>query len=405
MMHGAARGSRSPMTPVLVLDANQRSALAATRALGSRGIPVFAADETRTTLAGSSKYCSGTFTLPSPYAQPEPFIAAVQQAVADRGVGVVFPMTDATSYLMVRHRDSFPGIRIPLGSLAVLETLVDKWTLWQLARSLEVPVPRTWDLNGSRALSDVTSNLGFPVVVKPRRSHTWSNGRCIAATVRYAHSVDQLEAMITREFSLPRHALLLQEYVSGATQGVFALYDNGRPLVFFAHRRLRQKPPSGGVSVLSESIGVEPCLGELTRRILDHVGWHGVAMLEFKVAPDGTPYLIEVNPRFWGSLQLAIDAGVNFPFLLYQVALGLAPEPITRYATGIKSRWLLGDLDHLYLTLKGHLGPDFRSSGRWRAIASFLNFFDRTTRYDVGRWNDPGPFVFELRHYLQSTGG
>ncbi|MCG6900719.1 MAG: hypothetical protein LJE75_12070 [Gammaproteobacteria bacterium] len=72
-------------------------------------------------------------------------------------------------------------------------------------------------------------------------------------------------------------------------QGVFALYNHGKPLVFFAHRRLWEKPPSGSVSVFSESIPVDPVMEGYARTLLDHVGRHGVAMVEFKVAEDGTP--------------------------------------------------------------------------------------------------------------------
>src|ERR671923_161553 len=83
--------------------------------------------------------------------------------------------------------------------------------------------------------------------------------------------------------------------------------------------------PSGGVSVLSESVPIDPALRAIAERILDRVRWHGVVMLEFKITPAGAPCLIEANARFWGSLQLAIDAGVDFPYLLYQVATGQTP--------------------------------------------------------------------------------
>jgi hypothetical protein len=83
---------------------------------------------------------------------------------------------------------------------------------------------------------------------------------------------------------------------------------------------LREKPPSGGVSVLSESVQVNSKLGSLAQTLLENSNWHGVAMVEFKVATDGTPYLMEINTRFWGSLQLAIDAGVDLAIHTAQVA-------------------------------------------------------------------------------------
>ena len=92
----------------------------------------------------------------------------------------------------------------------------------------------------------------------------------------------------------------------------------------------------------------------MAHRILESVGWHGVAMVEFKVTAEGTPYLIEVNGRFWGSLQLAIDSGVDFPWLLYQLANGTKVDEVTGYAVGVTWRWLLGDFTRLCKVLLGN---------------------------------------------------
>ena len=74
-------------------------------------------------------------------------------------------------------------------------------------------------------------------------------------------------------------------------------------------------------------------------------------MVEYKVTPAGAPYLMEINARFWGSLQLAVSCGVDFPYLLAQSMLGREPSHHGGYVEGRRCRWLLGDLDHLYLRL------------------------------------------------------
>jgi predicted ATP-grasp superfamily ATP-dependent carboligase len=131
------------------------------------------------------------------------------------------------------------------------------------------------------------------------------------------------------------------------------MYGQEGPVAWFAHRRLREKPPAGGVSVLCESVPVDPVMRGYAEGLLSAAGWFGPAMVEFRVDPDGKPWLMEVNGRFWGSLQLAIDCGVDFPWLLYQLCRGdqvAAPE---HYEVGRRLRWLLGDLDHLLLQLRG----------------------------------------------------
>jgi len=131
-------------------------------------------------------------------------------------------------------------------------------------------------------------------------------------------------------------------------------------------------------------------------------------MVEFKVADNGVPYLMEVNGRFWGSLQLAIDAGVDFPWLLYQLATGRDVESVNGYALGIKSRWLWGDFKRLCKVIAGsELPPGLRFPKRMRSIFQFFNFFDSHTHCEESRWHDLKPFFLELRksasHWLSKT--
>jgi predicted ATP-grasp superfamily ATP-dependent carboligase len=115
----------------------------------------------------------------------------------------------------------------------------------------------------------------------------------------------------------------------------------------FVYRRLREYPISGGPSTLRESLW-NPGLQERAEALLSRLGWVGVAMVEFKVDPrDGRPKLLEVNPRFWGSLHHAILCGMDFPFLLYRLAVEGDVARVPGYGIGIRSRSLLhGDLLH-----------------------------------------------------------
>ncbi|MGH7263544.1 MAG: ATP-grasp domain-containing protein [Candidatus Rokuibacteriota bacterium] len=397
----ASPGAAERPAKVLVLDANQRSALAVTRSLGRRGIPVVAGDETKATLAGASRYCSDTLVYPSPSLSPDDFVRTLEREVARRGIAVVVPLTDVTVQQVLSHCARLPGVTIPCATPAAFDAVTDKWHLYALARRLGVPMPATYLARTPRELRAAASELGFPLVLKPRRSRVLSNGRWIAPPVMSVASAAELSRAWAAVAVPEDDGSLVQAYVSGRGQGVFALYGHGRALTFFAHRRLREKPPWGGVSVLSESVAPDPELRGLGQRLLDAVGWHGVAMVEFKVSGDGTPYLLEVNGRFWGSLQLAIDAGVDFPWLLYRLAHGDTVEPTPHYAVGVRNRWLLGDLDHLYLTL--------RTPGTWRqkarAVRQFLRLFERGTRHEVDRWDDLRPCLLELRQYVFGARG
>jgi predicted ATP-grasp superfamily ATP-dependent carboligase len=383
----------------LVLDANQRSALAVTRSLGRRGIHVVAADETARTLAGSSRYCRERIVCPSPRTAPEAFLTALGEETRRRAIAVVVPGGDVTTQLVLEHRSELGGVAVAGPSLQAFEHLTDKWRLYELTRELNVPAPRT-HLVASRAdVRPALDAVGLPAVAKARRSKLLIGGRWVDTSVELVRSAAEVERVLESREWARRNGLLLQQHVAGQGYGLFALYEHGRPGVFFAHRRLREKPPSGGVSVLSESVAIDPKLRFIGERLLDVVGWHGVAMLEFKVAADGSPYLLEVNGRFWGSLQLAVDAGVDFPWLAYQLAIGQSVETAEGYAVGCRNRWLLGDLDHLYLRWREPIGPLARAKALWR----FLRPAGARTRHEIDRWSDLGPAWHELKAYIRGS--
>ena len=120
-------------------------------------------------------------------------------------------------------------------------------------------------------------------------------------------------------------------------------------------------------------------------------------MVEFRVAADGTPFLMEINARFWGSLQLSVSSGVNFPLLAAKLAQGKRLPNPSGYRLGVQNRWLLGDLDHLYLKLKGR---EYSLSAKLAAALRFLLPWRPGRHFEVLRWGDLGPFRYELQRYL-----
>ncbi len=386
------------MKKTLILDANQRSALAVTRSLGKQGLHIITADETPTSLAGCSRFSYHNQRYPSPITNPEKFIATIARFIRSENIQLVLPMTELTSILLLRHQDILPNnVQLPFPDIATIDSLSNKCALMKLAQSLAVPIPQTWFADNPENLPVMLESLDYPIILKPGKSwveveHTW-----LHTSVQLAKNPQHAKEILSTDPAFKAHPFMLQECVPGHGQGVFAIYNNGKPIAFFSHQRLREKPPWGGVSVLSESIEVNPVLLKHAKSLLDAANWHGVAMVEFKVDGD-TPYLMEINTRFWGSLQLAIDAGVDFPWLLHQITCKHPIEPIKNYKTGVRLRWLLGDLDHLYLVLKD------KKIGIGSKFLAVTRFFtpNRLTKHEVNRWNDLRPFAWELKQYLNN---
>ncbi|MBK8163190.1 MAG: ATP-grasp domain-containing protein [Gammaproteobacteria bacterium] len=390
------------MKRALVLDAGQRGALAVTRSLGAQGVSLVTADESRTALAGCSRFSQRFVTYPSPRSQPERFVSDLAELCRNEKIDIAFPMTELTTALLLAHRSDFPDITLPFPAIDTVEALANKCSLMRLAETLGVPIPRTWYADNPAELPANLADLPYPLVLKPGKSWLNRNGQWLHTSVKFAATPSEAATILESDPAFHAHPFLLQECVAGYGQGVFALYDKGKPLAFFAHRRLREKPPRGGVSVLSESIPVDPALLAHARALLDKAGWHGIAMVEFKVSAEGAPYLMEINTRFWGSLQLAVDAGIDFPWLLYRMACGERVEPVEDYKVGARLRWLLGDLDRLYLITRD---SEYAFAEKLKALLGFVRPDPIRTRHEVDRWGDPGPAWWELKQYLRDILG
>ncbi len=393
------------MGKVLVLDADERAALAVTRSLGSKGVHVVTADSRDETLAGASRFSAENFSYPSPYVDEDGFVRALCAEIVARNITMVIPVSEVTTRIILCHRDEFGEVFLPIASPEAFELVNDRVRLLDVARKLGVPVPESRLVRTIKDLRRVKGALSYPVVLKPACSRVFLDGEWVRASVRYASSESDIEKVLSATPYLRQAPFLVQEYVPGEGRGVFALYEDGSPWVFFAHRRIRENPPSGGVSVLSESVVMDPELEDYARRLLGHVKWHGVAMVEFKVTDQGRPYLMEINGRFWGSLQLAVSSGVDFPFLLYSMARGEAVEPPASYAVGTRNRWILGDVDHLYYRLIKRIYRVGSLREALGVVGDFMGFFRGDTKSEVLRRGDMGPFRLELSRTLAEARG
>jgi len=395
------------MAVCLVTDGDERAALAVVRSLGRAGHRVIVAAHGPRSLAGVSRYAAARIQAADPLHAPDDFAASIERAVVEHAVDVLIPITDAALLAVLPLRDRLLPCRIPFPDLARVRAVGDKAQVLEAARTLDISVPEQRVMTSANQAAIVTAALRYPVVIKPSRSlvDDAPGGRRKFGVV-YAANAGELAAALAR-IPTSAYPLLLQQRIIGPGVGVFLLLRDGEAIAAFSHRRIREKPPSGGVSVYRESIPAEPGLVARSRALLDQFGWTGVAMVEYKIdASTGTPYLMEINGRFWGSLQLAVDAGVDFPALLVATALGRHPEPVVSYRTGIRSRWLLGDLDQLLTRLRRSrrkLALPHGAGGRLRALLDFLVLWQPGDRTEVLRWRDPAPFVHELSEWVRKT--
>lgn len=391
---------------VLVTDGEQRSALAVVRSLGHAGYQVHVCATRPKPLAGASRFAVSESVIADPLREPEIFVRDVHAILERRGIDTLIPLSEASLLALLPCRERFAGVCVPFPSASVFRHISDKAALMRAAPQAGIAIPENRVLQRATELATLHSAWGgaYPLVLKPSRSVGEHDGHRAKLSVRHVANDAELAAA-ARELGEDAYPLLVQRRIVGPGVGIFLLIWRGETLAVFSHRRIREKPPSGGVSVYRESIPADPELVQRSRALLDSFGWDGVAMIEYKVdAHTGTPYLMEVNGRFWGSLQLAIDAGVDFPALLLAAATGEPVPPVSQYAVGVRSRWWWGDVDHLVARLRRSreaLSLPADAPGRWSAIRDFLTIHAGSDREEILRRDDPRPFWRETRQWFR----
>ena len=371
---------------VLVLDGHSRAALETVQSLGRAGVQIDLAAESKDCLAMHSRYVARKLRQPSQEKVGD-FHAWLRAQDQKRNYMLIVPATE-TSLLGLRQLDEHDPLRhkalIP-GNNA-LDIALDKEKTWKLARELGVPVP------ASRLFSS-TAEIGaaeqFPVVLKPTHSKVMLAGELRTLAVAVVKNEAERQEHLRRW--LPVTPVQQQQYVSGRGVGVELLFSYGKKVWHFAHERVHEYPLSGGASSYRRSVIPPANMLRDAERLLAELKWHGVAMVEFKMDAKGQYWLMEINPRLWGSLALSIDAGVDFPRGLLQIACGQQVAAQPQYKIHYYARDLRTDLDWLKSNLRADpQDPLLHTRSRSFSFLELLRPLTGRESWDHFDWHDLG---------------
>jgi predicted ATP-grasp superfamily ATP-dependent carboligase len=388
---------------VLVTDGHSTAALATVRSLGRHHFRVTSAcDASRVNAAGHSRYCDRSVQMVSATREPAAFADQLAHELGDGRYDLLIPITDASAVIVTSERSRFDALcQVALPSPDVMSMAFDKAATAAAAAAVGMSVPITHTFDTLDDLDRDSEHLSLPCVIKPRFSRRFDGQGSVAGTlVRYAQTPQQL-----REAFRQVHAVsawpLVQSFVEGSGTGVFVLAKRGEVVATFAHRRLREVSPTGGAASLAESISPDPRLVLPAVRLIESLKWHGVAMVEMKdPGPPHPPVLMEINGRLWGSLPLAIAAGMDFPALLAELFLDGRVAPPRNYQVGVRCRHLRGDLSHMVGVMKGApVGWPGDFPSRASLIGAMMPWPGRWRPYNF--WvTDPMPALMEAWGFL-----
>lgn len=360
---------------ILVLDGRSRATLSIIRSLGKSGFEIIVAESYKC-FSFYSKYVSRNIVYPRPDKNPENFLSFLIDYLKENKIDVIIPVRDDTTEIVSKNAkalSAFTSFLVPTASQ--FDIARDKSETIKLARKLSIPHPKTvltheepFEIEQLKELFDL------PVLIKPRISSGSRGIKVIKNWNEFSEEYSKIHA----EFPYP----MIQEFIEhGGAYGVSFLFLNGIMKARFTHKRLREFPESGGPSTLRTGVSF-PEIEIYSQNILSALNWNGVAMVEYRVDRNtGNPMLMEINPRFWGSLETAVFSGVDFPRLLVDASLSGNCIEIFSYPLNKKVRWLLfGDVFWFF-------------SGRfsYSKLVEFVKFRHKDLSYDILSFEDLGP--------------
>lgn len=383
----------------MVLDASLRQSLVTVRSLGRAGVLVHAYEAGASAPAFASRYCSGSAVLPSIAEAPDAFADAVLEHARGLTEPVIFASHDGAIDVLCARRPEVNRVgRLALAGNEPLAIAADKRRTLAVAAELGIPVPASITVTDRAMLAGAVAEVGLPAVLKPVRS--WVDDGAIRRRVGSSVHRSHQDLAAAAELLLDlQSAVIVQSWLSGERQAVSLVRADGEIVAAFAQVAYRADPLLGGVSVMRESIPLPRDLAPAAESLVHAIGLEGYSEVEFRRDDRGVGRLMEINARLSASVEVAVRSGVDFPRLLYQWARGEHCARVRGYRTGVRMRWLGGDLRWLAKTIVQRAEPDAVRPAA--AVTAFVRDSILPSHYDYFEFRDPVPAMFAVGGFLK----
>jgi predicted ATP-grasp superfamily ATP-dependent carboligase len=379
----------------LVMDARLRQSLVTVRSLGHRGMRVAAleiesdAESSNRVTTFSSRWCEEKFVAPRYEQSTQPFLAYLEMVLDQTRARVLITSSDGTVAVIRQHREQLERrVRIALAKESALAIAVNKEQTLEIAERLGMGVPRGVIVGSVNEVQAALREVGLPAVVKPNESWLWGEQHGARLICKLVTTPEEARLAVEELTSLGG-TTLFQQFLSGRREAVSFLYSNGEMYARFAQWAKRTQPPLGGTSVLRQSIAIPEDIGEQAERLVREIELEGYSEVEFRRDSEGKPYLMEINPRLSASVEVAVRAGVDFSYLLYQWASGDRIDHVKSYRVGGWMRYLGGDVITTLQSFTQRGRPGVTPPAQ--AVLGFIGSFFLPMGYDYVNLKDPFP--------------
>lgn len=324
-------------------------------------IEIFTCDTRKSTVFIRTRFSQKHFYINSPGFDASVYPEILNKICKDNKIDLLLPINSGEMDLLIARKSDFGRCLDYLGDYEIFDNLNNKLKLQKIAGNLQINIPKHYLPDDIPAL---------PLVMKPAKSSS-------AKDVKYLKTGRDIEKI--KKLTPDRSSFVFQQYVPGKGVGISGFCSNGKILKSHCHLRLAEFPVTGGSSVYRSSLQIDE-LNKIAEKLFSRLPWSGFFMMEFKLTDARELYLIEVNPRIWGSINQGLQCGTNY----FEPLLGTPELPlISRNAFTCLSPLLYLSL-FAYL-LKGNIGP----------LKSFVNNVRRNVP-DISILNDPLGFLSSI---------
>ena len=384
---------------VIVLNGSYHNSLTIVQSLAKKGIPVIVGDRARGIKsyfgeAMLSRYPHHRFFYPFPEHFPLAFIDTINRISKKYNALILLPVGADTCVAVSAFREYLHSqIKIVLANDSLIQKAHDKYNCLKFAEKIGVRIPETRLLREISGADDIIE-MGLPLVIKPRKGA----GSLGVKIVNNVKDVMRLRKDLAEKSSKNDYQSfkiyddsdpLIQEFIEGPIVDACVIADHGEIKAMVTQERLKTLPPQGGYGVMNKTIMV-PEVKKMAEWLITGLGWHGLAQVEFKYNPrDATYRLMEINPKFWGTLAISVAAGVDFPYMAYQMAKGDDIRPVMGFKENCIYRWVLpNELLHV-----------MQSDNRKEACKRYIKDFFKPAHYNIDL-HDPLPIISLFLKFL-----
>ncbi len=298
------------MKEICLLGANERSCYSVAKSLKKRGYST-------TVISNSfhpiefSKYVDKFLKLRFDITRD---VFAAKEEVIEylelNKVGALIPINDIAVQFVSYFQEEIRNFTclLNINKAEVLQYSHNKYSLWKIAKELGVPVPESKLVSTYSQFQELKYQIQFPLIARPIYSKLIKGNSIFGFAVKKIENLNDLDNFIREKINTT--PVMLQEVLNGQGVGYNFLSNEGNILNAYAHERINEEW-GGGQSTLRKSIPVNNYnLESYSRKLIKAIKWSGIAMIEYKIY-NNKPYLIEINGRPWGSMEVGIRAGVD----------------------------------------------------------------------------------------------